>query len=190
LPTLCLVYILRPRGYKSQQGRFKLDVDGETSQFLRLKEICMWQLEPQPSWEAAPGLMALYPLCRHGRSPNQAIAYAAGSIMAATTDTITRADLLTTLAIFGKLAYEQLDVVGLIGREHMKDSPLAAQIGNERAHEYILAVLEERFGTQAATSCREAVDRVNKADRLRRLHRLAMRCASLETFQRALRTTR
>jgi hypothetical protein len=146
----------------------------------------MWQLEPQPSWERSPGLMALYPLCRHGRSPNQAIAYAAGSIMAATPDTISRADLLTTLAIFGRLAYGQLDVLSLIGREHMKESPLYAEIGNETAQEYVLAAVRERFGAQAAASCREAVQRVNKADKLRRLHRLAMRCASVEVFQRGL----
>jgi hypothetical protein len=129
LPTLCLVYILRPRGYKPQQGRFQLDVEGETSQFLRLREICLWQLEPQPWWEEAPGLMALYPLCRHGRSPNQAIAHAAGPIMAATADTIARADLLTTLAIFGKLAYGQFDVMSLIGRAHER---VAALRGNWR----------------------------------------------------------
>jgi len=188
LPTLCLVYILRQRGYRSQQGRFQLDVEGEASQFLRLTEICMWQLEPRPSWEESPGLMALYPLCRHGRSPNQAIAYAAGSIMAATSDTIVRADLLTTLAIFGNLAYKHVDVVSLIGREHMKESRFLTEIGNERAQEYVLAALEERFGPQAAASCREAVQRVTNEDKLRQLHRLAVRCASVGAFQRGLRS--
>jgi len=192
LPTLCLVYVLRPRGYKPQHGRFQLDVEGETSQFLRLKEICLWQVEPQPWWEEVPGLMALYPLCRHGRPAKQAVAYATGAITAATADTIIRADLLTTLAIFGKLAYRQLDVMGLIGREHMKESALYAEIGDEArvetAQADVLAVLEERLGGPAATSCRDAVQRVTKQDKLRRLLRLAARCADIEAFQRGLRT--
>jgi hypothetical protein len=135
--------------------------------------------------------MALYPLCRHGRPAKQAVAHAAGAIMAATADTIIRADLLTTLAIFVKLAYKEFDVMGLIGREHMKESALYAEIGDEArvetAQAYVLAVLEDRFGGQAAASCREAVQRVTKQDKLRRLLRLAVRCANLEAFQRGLR---
>lgn len=191
LPSLCLVYILRPRGYKPQHGRFELAIEGETSQFLRLKEICLWEVEPQPWWEEAPGLMALYPLCRHGRSGKQAVAYAAATIKAVTADTIIRADLLTTLGIFGKLAYRELDVMSLIGRELMKESALYAEIGDEARVEtgqaYVLAALEGRFGKEAAASCREAVQRVINLDKLRRLHRLAVRCASVEEFQRGLR---
>lgn len=105
LPTLCLVFILQPRGYKPQKGQVHLQIDGETSQFLRLREICMWKVEPQPWWEEAPGLMAFYPLCRHGKSAKQAVSYAAGAITAATPDTIIRKDLLSTLGIFGNLVY-------------------------------------------------------------------------------------
>ncbi len=192
LPTLCLVYVLRPRGYKPQQGRFQLEVQGETSQFLRLKEICLWEVEPQPWWEEVPGLMALYPLCRHGRTASQAVAHAAGAITAATVDTIIRADLLTTLAIFGKLAYKQLDVMGLIGREHMKESAIYAEIGDEArvetAQAAVLTVLKERLGTSAAASCRDAVQHVTNQDKLRRLLRLAVRCADIDAFQRGLRT--
>src|SRR5713226_8871091 len=82
LPTVCLVYILRPRRYKPQGGRFELAVSAETTQYLRLREVCLWQLEPQPWWETAPGLMALYPLCRHGQAPHQAVSFAAGAIRA------------------------------------------------------------------------------------------------------------
>jgi hypothetical protein len=112
-------------------------------------------------------------------------------IKAATADTIVRADLLTTLAIFGKLAYGQLDVLGLIGRELMKESAIYAEIGDEaRAEEAqaaVLAALEERFGKTEAASCRDAIHNVTNLDKLRRLHRLAVRCASIEEFQRSLR---
>jgi len=115
--------------------------------------------------------MALYPLCRDGRPAKQGLAYAAGAIMAVTPDTIIRADLLTTLAIFGKLAYGQMDVMSLIGREHMKESALYAEIGDEAwvetAQADVLAVLEERFGEQAAAACSDAVQRLTKQDKLR-----------------------
>ena len=114
------------------------------------------------------------------------------TIKAVTANTIRRADLLTTLAIFGKLAYKQLDVMGLIGREHMKESALYAEIGDEArietAQADVLAVLEERLGGQAAASCHDAVQRVTNQDKLRRLLRLAARCANIEGFQRGLRT--
>jgi hypothetical protein len=191
LPTICLVYILRPRGYKPQHGQFQLQVEGETSQFLRLKEVCLWEVTPESWWEEAPGLMALYPLCRHGRPARQAVTYAAGAIKAAMTDTIIRADLLTTLAIFGNLAYRQLDVVGLIGRELMKESAILAEFQDEARMEAkqaaVLDVLEERCGTQAAASVRKAVEGVTNLDKLSRLVRLAARCTSIEEFQRGLR---
>jgi hypothetical protein len=191
LPTVSLVYILRPRRYKPQQGRVELTVQGQTTQYLRLYEICLWELEPQPWWETVPGLMALYPLCRHGRSPRQAVSYAAGAIKAVASDTIVRADLLTTLAIFGKLAYKQYDFLSLIGREQMKESPLYEEIKDEGRLEtgqaYVLAVLEERFGSAAAAPFTDAVHRVSKLAKLDRLLRLASRCDDLEEFQRAVR---
>jgi hypothetical protein len=70
----------------------------------------------------------------------------------------------------------------------MEESPLYADFANETAQEYVLDVVKERFGAQAAASCRDAVQRVDKEAKLRRLHRLALRCASLEAFQRGLRS--
>ncbi len=191
LPTVCLVYILRPRGYKSQEGRFQLQVEGETKQYLCLQEVCLWQVEPQSWWPEVPGLMALYPLCRHNRPAKMAVSYAAGAIKAATSDSILRADLLTSLAIFGKLAYSQVDVMSLIGRELMKESAIYAEIGDEARVEMcqtnVLAALEERFGKLQAASYGDAVHHVADLDKLQRLHRLAVRCASIEAFQRGLR---
>ena len=99
--------------------------------------------------------------------------------------------MLTTLAIFGKLAYEQLDVLSLIGREQMKDSALyndiAVEVRVEATQAAVLAVLDERFGEPTASLCRDAIQGVTNLDKLRRLHRLGIRCRSLEEFQRGLR---
>jgi hypothetical protein len=73
----------------------------------------------------------------------------------------------------------------------MKESALYAEIGDEArvetAQADVLAVLDERFGSQAAASCRDAVSRIIKQDKLRRLLRLAARYANIEAFQRGLR---
>jgi hypothetical protein len=74
----------------------------------------------------------------------------------------------------------------------MKESALYAEIGDEArvetAQEDVPAVLEERLGGQASASFRDAVQRVTKQDKLRRLLRLAARFANIEAFQRGLRT--
>lgn len=69
----------------------------------------------------------------------------------------------------------------------MKGSRLYAEIGAETAHAYILAVLTEKFGQQAADACRDAVERLTNEDKLRRLHLLAIRCDSIKSFQKGLR---
>ncbi len=74
----------------------------------------------------------------------------------------------------------------------MKEAAIYAEIGDEArvetAQEYVLAALLERFGGESAASCRDAVKRVTIQDKLRRLHRLAMRVADIEGFQRGLRS--
>src|SRR5438552_13769269 len=73
LPTLTLVFILLPRGYRAQNGQFRLEIAGFPTQQVWFREICLWLHEPQAWWEEAPGLMALYPLCRHSRSGKHAV---------------------------------------------------------------------------------------------------------------------
>lgn len=114
LPTRTLIYILRPRGYVSTKNRFRLEVGGYLTQELRFKEICMWKQVPSLDWEDSPAMMALYPLCRHGKTPGTAMNHAANTIIHGVADRGARADLLTTLAIFGKLAYPAVDVWSLI----------------------------------------------------------------------------
>ncbi len=50
----------------------------------------------------------------------------------------------------------------------------------------ILANLEERFGPEAAARVADAVNALTDEALMDRLHRLAVRCANIEEFQRAL----
>src|SRR2546422_77957 len=67
LPTISLVYFLLPPGYRPQGGTLKLRVGSQTTQQIWFREICLWKQEPAEWWEDSPGLMPLYPLCRHHR---------------------------------------------------------------------------------------------------------------------------
>src|SRR6516162_4632389 len=110
LPTVCLAFVLLPQGFRSQGGQLRLEAVGGPTQQLWFREVCLWELEPADWWEDVPGLMALYPLCRHGRTPPDAIRHAAEAIGRASADAPQRTDNLALLGIFGELAFPQLEV--------------------------------------------------------------------------------
>jgi hypothetical protein len=141
LPTVSLVYILRPRGYRPQGGQFRLAVDEGPTQQVWFREVCLWQVEPQPWWDETPGLMALSPLCRQARSPQEVVGNAAEAITAHTADTVQRADLLATLAVFGTLVYQGFDVVSLIGRRQMKESKVILEFQEEAQEDHPRAAM-------------------------------------------------
>jgi hypothetical protein len=191
LPTVSLVYMLRPRGYRPQQGQFRLAVGEETTQHIWFREICLWQQEPQPWWDQVPRLMALAPLCRQQRPPHEVLTHAAGAIAAQSPDAIQRADLLTTLAIFGRMAYPQVDVAGLIGREQMKESDIIVEFQEEARVETrrrdVLEVLDARFGAAAAKEFAPLVNAITNSGRLDQLLRLAAQAAGVKQFRAGLK---
>jgi hypothetical protein len=187
LPTVSLVYVLAPRGYRPQGGQFRLAVEGGPTQQVWFREICLWQQKPEPWWDEVPGLMALSPLCRQERPARDVLTHAAEAIAARTPDAIERADVLTTLAIFGKLAHPGLEVMDLIGREQMKESPIYDEIKEEgrveNARQYILQNLKDRFGPSAVTEFSGRVNAITDTKQLDRLRRLSVRCERLEQFR-------
>jgi len=187
LPVCSLVYVLRPRGYRPQHGHFRLQVGRQPMQQVWFREICLWRQEPKAWWTEAPALMALYPLCRQERPAREALAYAAAVITDGATDSIVRADLLTTLAIFGKLAYPRLDVLGLIGREQMRESKIYEEIKDEGRLEVrradVLEAVEIKFGAEARSEFAPLLEAVRDSDRLAALHRLVLRARDLSEFR-------
>jgi hypothetical protein len=194
LPTACIVFILQPRGYRPQGEQFRLEVAGSPTQQLWFREVCLWQVDPQEWWEEVPGLMALYPLCRHQRPPREAIRHAADVIEQKLPDPGEQADGLFLLSIFGGLAYPQLDVVGIIGREKMKESKFAQEMRQEgrqegrieNARENILDLLNARFGKDAAAEVSAAVNAIEQPKVLKQLLRIAGTCSALDKFRAAL----
>jgi len=214
LPTMSLVFILLPRGYRAQHGRFQLAVNGKPTQQVWFREVCLWQLEPEDWWAESPGVMALYPLCRHHQNHRAALAHAAQTIADGVDDKIIRADLLTTLCIFGKLANPAMNVFEVIEREAMKESKFYQEILEEgrtegrtegraegraaglvegrregvveNARASVHQAIALRFGDKAAAECQECLRAIVDPATLTQLHRLAIKSKRLADFRRAL----
>jgi hypothetical protein len=189
LPTFSL--ILLPQGYRDQHGQFRLEAEeGQPTQQIWFKEICLWKQVPQPWWEHVPGLMALYPLCKVKEEPAAAIAHAAAAIREHELDSYKRADLLTTLGFFGRLKDRTLDVFSIIRREEMKASeffPEFVEEGRvEARRQDILQILGLRFGPETAKEFEQAVNQVANDAQLQELHKLAIQSRRVSQFRRAL----
>jgi len=190
LPTVTLVFLLTPDGYSEQNGTFHLAARGRSTQQIWFYEICLWREQPEPWWEQVPGLMALLPLCNHGRGDKEVVQHAAQNITAQVADMNVRGDLLASLGIFGKLIYPQLDVVGLIGRENMRESPLYQEIMAEgdvaRARADILHVLKARFGAEAPAKFAQALKVISDSEQLSELLSTAATCPTVDGFRDSL----
>ena len=194
LPVVPLVFVLKPRGYRSQNGTVQLSANGQPAQQLWFHEVPLWELTPEPWWDMVSGLMALYPLCHHGERPKQAMRHAVQAIEALEPTPIARADMLTYLGIFGKLAYPNLDIIRMIGREKMKESKFFDDVKmmvreEERVnahHEALIEVVESRFGSPTAQRLTSSVVRVEDANRLRQLLRIAIQCHSVAELEAEL----
>ncbi len=187
LPTVCLVFVLTPRGYQPQGGQLRLEAMGRPTQQLWYQEVCLWELEPQAWWEEVPRLMALYPLCRHGQAPREAVTHAAQAIEQATPGAGQRADLLVLLDIFSKLAYPTLNAADIIGRAKMAGS-FAEEIEINRLQADLLKVIRRFLGEAAVTELAPKIKALGDVKRLDRLFDQALAGATLEDLRTTLRS--
>ena len=190
LPTVTILFILQPRGYRPQNGGLRLEVAGELTQELRFREVRMWEQEPQPWWEEVPALMPLYPLCRHGRRIRDAVIYAKGVIREHVPSGPEQSDALFLLSVFGNMADRRLDAAALIGREIMMESKVIRDVERvgqvKQVRQDVLTVLAIRFDQITAQSFAEKISEFDDLGPLADLHRLAVRCASPDEFRTAL----
>lgn len=203
LPTEIVVFVLTPQGYRDQQGNFRLEsVVGRTTQQIWFHEICLWRLRPEPWWELNPGLMALLPLCAHEGDVREAVTYAAEAIRHRSLDGARRADLLATLAFFGSLADDELDIFSIIAREEMRENLVAQAFiqegrlegrleGRQEAtvlerREAVRLLVEVRFGESVAAGCDAMLGTITDPERLAEL-RLLAKTASVAAFLDALK---
>jgi hypothetical protein len=190
LPTRSLIFILMPKGYRPQAGTFRLEAVNEPTQQIWFREVCLWQQPPEPWWEQVPGLMPLYPLCKHGTSVLDAVQHAATAIRHHEMDHSKRTDLLTILAVFGKLKSPTLEIESIIRREEMRDSPLVQEWLDEggllQARTDVLELVELRFGKKARQEFAPLLERIAIREQLQALHRLAATTRRVSQFRKAL----
>jgi hypothetical protein len=173
LPTVCIAVVLQRRGFRSSGGHLRLEAGSGPTQQLWFKEVCLWQLTPEAWWEDQPGLMALYPLCQHGRPPREAISHAAAAIERKVHAPGLQGETLALLAIFGELAFPRLDVEHLIGSEKMKESKILRRWRKEgelsARREDLIKVVRSRFGEAFAAEVAETVNAIEDSVRLEQL---------------------
>ncbi len=190
LPCESLVFVLLPRGYRPQEGTFRLAVGGAATQQVWFHEVRLWEVRPEEWWGHHPGLMALYPLCDHGRGAGDAVAFAAEAIRHRALDATRQRDLLATLAIFGRLADETTDTISIIGREHVRDSPVIKEFMLEAEQDTlraaVLEVIQLRYGQAAADEYGPRLARVTDVGRLRELHRLAIQAKGVRHLRKEI----
>jgi hypothetical protein len=189
LATRSLVFILLPQGYQPQHGHFRLEaVPGEPTQQVWFREVCFWKQKVEPWWEHYPALLALTPLCQQEGSLADAVARAAAGIRRREMDALRRADVLTTLGIFGRLKDRTLDVLSIIGREQMRESPFYQQLVDEGkqigARDAVLQALRLRFGDEAVAEFEAKVNGLENLDQLSGLHKLAIQSRRLSQFRK------
>ena len=186
LPTVCLAFVLFPRGFRSQGGQFRLEAAGLPTQQLWFHEVCLWQVEPQDWWRSVPGLMVLYPLCRHRQSPREAIQHSTATIEHLALPGGEQADWLSWLSIFGGRLLPREEVIRIIGEEKMKESSVYRGIVGEGERNAILRVLRVRFGPDLPEDLVARLSRLYEPRQLEPLIDLAASCSRLEEFHAAL----
>lgn len=190
LPTVCLAFVFRRRGYRSAGGQLRLVAAGGPTQQLWFREVCMWQLEPEDWWESVPGLMALYPLCRHQQSPREAIRHSVEVIEHMALPEGEQSRWLPMLGVFGGLLVPGREVAHIIGRVEMNESSYYRGIVGEGERIAILRALRARFGSPLPEGLEEQLNRLEEPAQLEPLIDLAVTCSGIEEFQAALRRRR
>jgi hypothetical protein len=95
-------------------------------------------------------------------------------------------NLMAVSQVLTNLKYndpELLDILG--GKKIMLESPVLQKLIAETKHDYILKLLQSRFGSLPKETVAH-VRRIRKEKRLDVLFELAMECKSLEEFQEKL----
>jgi hypothetical protein len=186
LPTVCLAFVLRRRGFRSAGGQLRLEAVGGPTQQLWFREVRLWELKPDPWWESVPGLMVLYPLCRHEASPGEAIRHSATAIEELSLPSGEQEQWLSWLNIFGGLLLPRQEVARIIGSEKMKESSVYRGILGEGERTAILEILRTRFGSPLPDDLVEQLNRLEEPAQLEPLIRLAVQCSGLDEFKSRL----
>ena len=196
LPVYSTVIYLHLKAGRLDPGRYRQDAPGFeiaiTYRVIRLAEV-----DGQGVLEAGhSGLIPFAPLMKRPAGLDSAawLRLCVESAATQAMDRPARASYLVSMLLLSGLSYEHDTLVDIFGKEEvmglLEESSFAQHLtkqGIERAtRQHILAVLEVRFGSDAAGQMATRIDAIDDPQRLEQLLRAAVRDADLAAFGRRL----
>jgi hypothetical protein len=187
LPEL-LTVVLRPKGrLQPASERTMYSRRGLTRCEFRWRVVELWSLSANDLLQADdPGLAPWIPLTNFDEPPEQ--------VLEKCRDLIHRkappqeeTNLLAVAQVMTILRYNDERLLKVLGGEKMiLESPLIQKLLNETRHQYLVKILQARFGS-APVELVEEIEAVRDEDKLNELVSTAAVCPTLDAFRERLR---
>ena len=196
LPIYSIVLYLRPDAGRNDPGYYLQERHGFRV-LVQYKVIRLNELDGQRMLDAGPaGLLPFAPLMQPpaGVADEAWLRQCVLRAQAVPMDETGKANYLADLAILSGLAYNLETIMTIIAEETMYESSVVQyftekgieQGSRERAVEYLLDVLEIRFGLAASDPLAARLGAIDDVQRLKQLFRAAIQMPSLEVFSNLL----
>ena len=200
LPTYSSVLYLRPDAGRNDPGYYLQERPGFRV-LVQYQVIRLSELDGQRMLDAGhSGLIPFAPLMQQpaGVEAEEWLRQCVNRAQAVPMDETLKANYLADLAILSGLVYNLETIMTIIAEETMYESAVVQyftekgieqgieQGSRERAVEYLLDVLEIRFGLAASAPLAARIGAIKDVQRLRQLFRAAIQVPSLEAFSNLL----
>jgi hypothetical protein len=189
LPEL-LMLVLRPKGQFRVLGSHNVQSRLQWSQLAcRWRVVELWTLQAQDLLAAGDvGLVPWVPLT-HFEGPPEPVLESCRKRIQLQADVQDQANLLAVSQILAMLRFPEPELLKLLGGEKaMIESPLVEQLIAKNNHELIEDTLVVRFGA-VESELRQQLRAVTNLKKLKKLHRVAVKCPDIETFKEQLRAS-
>ena len=200
LPTYSSVIYLRPDAGRNDPGYYLQERHGFRV-LVQYQVIRLSQLDGQRMLDAGPsGLIPFAPLMQQpaGVEAEEWLRQCVNRAQAVPMDATLKANYLADLAILSGLVYNLETIMTIISEATMYESSVVQyftekgieqgieQGSRERAVEYLLDVLEIRFGLAASDPLAARIGAIKDVQRLKQLFRAAIQVPSLGAFSNLL----
>ncbi|MXY28220.1 hypothetical protein F4Y59_08695 [Candidatus Poribacteria bacterium] len=186
IPVYSNVIYFHPRAGRNDPGGYTYKWHGY-EHTNRYKVIRLIEIEGEPILEMqAPGILPFTPLMKPpaGMDLERWVQECINATRATPVDQ--QADLLYGLSLFGSIRHDPQLFKERIPEELMQESKFYQLMLKETTIEYILALLEQQFHTEAVRALTPMLRNIDDLERLKELHLAAARVPNIETFAQKL----
>jgi len=188
LPVYSNVIYFHPDAGRKDTGRYEYQWNGYTYT-LHYKVIRLIEIEGQAVLETqTPGILPFTPLMKPptGMGSEHWVQACIDATRATPVDQQTQTDLLYALYLFGSIVYDPQTFKKRIPEELMRESKGYQLMLRENTIEYIIALLEQQFHTEAVRALTPMLQNIDDLERLKELLLAAPRVPNIETFTQKL----